>query len=74
MESKDGATLTLFWENMDVVMAYKKVTIVFLKGFMADNAKTTYNVVRMIYGDGDPRLPMVGCEHTCFFPLDCQLG
>ena len=34
---------------------------------MADNAQANWNAVRMIYGDGDPILPMVARERTCLF-------
>ena len=60
IQSEDGAAQTLFWKNLNVVMADNGVPNVNFKGFMAD-----WNVVRIIYGDGDPSLPMVAREHTC---------
>jgi hypothetical protein len=35
------------------------------KGFMADSAQANWNVVRIIYGSGDPKVPMENREHTC---------
>ena len=43
-------------------------------GFMAYNAQGNWNAVRMIYRDGDPILPMVACERTCFFSLVRKFG
>jgi hypothetical protein len=37
------------------------------KGFMADSAQTNWNVVRIVYGSKDPKIPMQGRERTCFF-------
>lgn len=34
------------------------------KGFMADNTQFTWIVVRKIYGDGDPFVPLEGRELT----------
>ena len=48
-------------------MAENDVSKVIFKGFMADNAQANWNAVKMIYSDGDPTLPMVAREHTCFF-------
>jgi hypothetical protein len=36
-------------------------------GFMADSAQTNWNVVRIVYGSGDPKVPMEDRERTCFF-------
>src|ERR1700738_5149125 len=36
-------------------------------GFMADNAQANWNAVRIVYGSGDPKVPMEGHERTCFF-------
>ena len=43
------------------------------KGLMAHNAQTNWNAVKMIYGDGDPSLPMVVRENTCFFHWSASL-
>jgi hypothetical protein len=37
MQSKDGTTQTLLWENLNFVMAENGVSNVHFKGFMADN-------------------------------------
>ena len=34
---------------------------------MADSAQANWNVVRMVYGEGDPTLPMENRERTCLF-------
>src|ERR1700738_1277646 len=37
------------------------------KGFMADNAQANWNAVRIIYGSGDPKVPIQECKRTCYF-------
>jgi hypothetical protein len=34
---------------------------------MADNAQTNWNVVKIVYGSGDPSVKMVDKEHTYLF-------
>ena len=34
---------------------------------MADNAQADWNSVKIVYGCGDPKVPMEGRERTCFF-------
>ena len=40
MQSEDGTTQTLFWKNLNFVMAENDVSNVIFKGFMADSAQT----------------------------------
>lgn len=54
-------------------MAENGVSNVNFKGFMVDNAQTHWIVVRMIYGESDLTLPMVGRERTCLFHLSQSL-
>jgi hypothetical protein len=35
------------------------------KGFMADSAQANWNAVRIVYGSGDPKVPMENRECTC---------
>ena len=37
------------------------------QGFMADSAQANWNAIRIVYGSGDPKVPMPGREHTCYF-------
>jgi hypothetical protein len=67
MQSEDGIAQTLFWKNLNVVMTENGVPNVNFKGFMANSVQANWNVVRMVYGDGDPSLPMVNRKRTCFF-------
>ena len=73
MQSEDGAAQTLFWENLNVVMAENGVPKTNFKGFMADSAQANWNAVRRVYGDGDPSLPMVARERTCLFHWSASL-
>ena len=42
-------------------------TIFHIIGFMAGNAQTNWNVVHVVYGIGDPKVPMERRERTCYF-------
>ena len=53
---EDGAIQTLFWENLNVVMAENGVRKTNFKGFMADIAQANWYAVQMVCGDGDPSL------------------
>ena len=64
MQFEDGTTQTLFWKNLNIIMAKNGVSKVNFKGSMTDNAQVNWNAVRMIYGDGDPTLSMVVRERT----------
>jgi hypothetical protein len=35
------------------------------KGFMADSAQANWNAVLIIYGSGDPKVPIENRERTC---------
>ncbi len=37
------------------------------KGFIADNAQTNWNAIKIVYGSRDPFVRMVDKEHTCLF-------
>ena len=41
------------------------IAIVNFKWFMADNAQANWNAVRIIYGSGDPKVPMESHERIC---------
>ena len=67
MQSKDVAAQSVVWKNLNALMAQHGVHKVNFKGFMADNAQTNWNVVRIIYGSGDACEKMVDRERTCLF-------
>ena len=67
MQSEDGATQILFWKILNSIMAENSVPNIHFKEFMADKAQANWNVVRTIYEDGDPSLPMVARERACLF-------
>jgi hypothetical protein len=64
MQSEDVAALSVVWKNLNALMAQHGVDKVNFKGFMADNAQTNWNVVRIIYGSGDASETMVDRERT----------
>jgi len=48
-------------------MARHGVPLPKFQGFMADSAQANWNAVRIVYGSGDPSIPMDGQERTCYF-------
>ena len=67
MQSEDAVAQTLFWENLNKVMADNGVHNVNFKGFMADSAQANWIAVRKVYGSGNPNEPMEDRERTCFY-------
>ena len=59
MQSDDGITQTLFWENLNSVMSENEVSKVNFNNFMADNLQANWNAVIKINIIGDPSLPLV---------------
>lgn len=73
MQLEDAQAQTLFWENLDAIMFENGVPKVNFKGFMGDNAKANWNVVRKVYGDGDQTVPLEGHERIWFFDWSANL-
>lgn len=67
MQYEDSDAQTLFWVNLNGVMVENGMSHVNYKGFMVDNAQANYNVVRKIYGNGDPTMAKEDCERTFLF-------
>ena len=66
-QSEDKDAQVLFWQNLNHVMARHGIPHPNFIGFMADSAQANWNAVRIVYGSGDPKVPMEGRERTCFF-------
>ena len=66
-QSEDKDAQVLFWQNLNHVIARHDIQHPIFIGFMADNAQTNWNVVCIVYGLGDPKIPTEGRERTCFF-------
>ena len=58
MQSKELAAQTVFWRNLNVVVERHGMQNPNFKGFMADSAQANWNVVRIVYGSGDPAVRM----------------
>ena len=67
MRSVDAHAQIVFWENLNVVILENNVPKVNFKGFMTNNAHANWIVLRKVYGNGDPSLPLEAQECTCFF-------
>jgi hypothetical protein len=53
------------WREFNDLMAKNGVENTNFKGFVADSAQANWNAVRIVYGSGDPKVPMENQERTC---------
>jgi hypothetical protein len=58
MQSKDTMVQCIMWRELNDLMAKNGVENTNFKGFMVDNAQANKNAVRIVYGSGDPKVPM----------------
>ena len=66
-QSEDKDVQVLFYQNFNHVIAQHGIPHPTFIGFIADSAQANWNIVRIVYEFGDPKVPMEGCERTCFF-------
>jgi len=66
-QSEDREAQLVFWRNLNHVMARHGIPEPQFQGFMADSAQANWNAMRIVYGSGDPSIPMEGQERTCYF-------
>lgn len=67
MQTEGTEGQMIFWNCLNNVMKDNDVPNPNFKGFMCDIAQTNFNVVQIVYGSGDPKVPMMDREPTCFF-------
>ena len=56
-QSEDKDAQVLFEHNLNHVMACHGIPRLTFIGFMADNTQANWNVVRIVYGSGDRKVP-----------------
>ena len=66
-QSEDKDAQVIFWNNLNHVMRRHGIPMPQFRGFMADSAQANWNAVRIVYGSGDPKVPIEGHERTCYF-------
>jgi hypothetical protein len=64
MQSEDMKAQCVMWQNLNKVMANNGVPNLNFKGFMVDNARATWNVVRIVYGSGNASELMIDKKRT----------
>ena len=67
MQSKDCTAQVLLWRNLNSVVQRHGVDDIQFKGFMANSAQANWNTVQIVYGGGDPTVPMEERKRTCLF-------
>ena len=67
MQSEDCTAQIIFWRNLNSVVLRNGLDSIQFKGFMADSAQANWNAVQIVYGGGDPTVPMENHERTCLF-------
>jgi hypothetical protein len=60
MQSEDTKVQCIMWRELNDLMAKNGIENTNFKGFMADNAQANWNADRIVYGSGDPKVPMAG--------------
>jgi hypothetical protein len=65
MQSEDMKAQYIMWRELNDLMAKNGVENTNFKGFMADSTQANWNAVRIVYGSGDPKVPMENRERTC---------
>jgi hypothetical protein len=67
MQFEDTEAQCIMWRKLNAIVEGKGLGTPIFKGFMANGAQANWNVVRTVYGTGDPIVKMVDEEHMCFF-------
>ena len=49
------------------VMDKGGVSNINFKGFMCNSAQANFNAMRVLFGSGDPKVPIENRERTCLF-------
>jgi hypothetical protein len=58
MQSEDTKVQCIMWRELNDFMTKNGVENTNFKGFMADSTQANWNVVQIVYGSGDPKVPM----------------
>jgi hypothetical protein len=66
-QSEDNDAQVFFSLNLNHVMARHGIPHATFISSMADSVQANWNIVRIVYGSGDPKVPMEGHECTCYF-------
>ena len=66
-QSEDNDAQVLLWHNLNHVMARHGIPKPHFKKFIGNSAQANWNVVKIVYGSGDPKFPIDGRERTCYF-------
>ena len=61
MQSKNTKVQCIIERELNNLMAMNSIENTNFKGFMADSA------IQIVYGSGDPKVPMVNWGPTCLF-------
>ena len=67
IQLEDVVAQSVFWKNMNDVMAKHSILEPKFKGFMASSTQANLNAVRAIYGRSNATIPMKDQERTCLF-------
>jgi hypothetical protein len=67
MQSESSDAQTQVWLSMLNILDKNGMSNVNFKGFMCDSAQTNFNAVRILFGSGDPTVPIENKEKTCQF-------
>jgi hypothetical protein len=74
MQLEDTKVQCIMWRELNEVMQRNGVEKPNFKGFMADSAQANWNAVRIVYGSGDPKVPIENRERTCLLHWTTSLN
>jgi hypothetical protein len=65
MQSEDTKVQCIMWRELNDLIRKNNVENPNFKGFMVDSVQANWNVVQIVYGSSDPKVPMENRECTC---------
>jgi hypothetical protein len=74
MQSETADAQERVWLSVLNVLDKNGVANVNFKGFMCDSAQANFNTVRVLFGSGDPKVPMENKKRMCLFHWKMALG
>ena len=66
-QSEDKNAQIIISKNLNHVMAWHGIPLPQFQGFMDDSAQANSNPIQIVYSGGDPKVPMLSREQTCYF-------
>ena len=73
MQTEGTEGQLIFWRCLNKVMEKNGMENPYFKGFMCDSAQANFNAICIVYGSGNPSVPMTDRERTCLFHWETSM-